>query len=189
MNIEIKDVITVAIALSGYAIAFWQIFIKRRHDKADKKLAIRREAYGKFMTKHQQIMSDVLSKFNEMINLTNDFYLLENSGERQAADEKFKELAIHQIDIYKNMSLKFNELAQELNLLSFDATDNVMIMCGEYAQKLIGVSEEIAKRFKTAPPQPDLLRSLNQVVHTGTLAEVQKYGGAILLQMRKDLTI
>lgn len=188
MNIEL--IITITIAVIGWLIAFYNMYLNNKLKKKDRLLNWKKDSYSQYLKKSDEIIESIRRSPNMIWNMITELNQFATESDPKKLNEIAYSISEKMIELIKTSILSLSVLRQELRSVLLVASDET----SEHINKLIDLITKYNSGMeicllKISPQNMDSFKEFESIVQNIDLRPFEKYNKDILIQMRKELQI
>lgn len=140
---EIKDYITIGIAILGWTWAIIQFIISRKHQKHDKILEKRFEVYSNFMNKMDEMNNNMRTDPKMIFGTSSELMATLLSGEEEDMNNALVKFNTELLNMTKKSVEPLLIVNQELNKLKMVCSNEMLPKIEEYKKLTTDYSDEV----------------------------------------------
>lgn len=139
---EVKDYITIGIAIFGWTLAIIQFIISRKHQKHDKILEKRFEVYSNFMNKMDEMNNKMRTDPKMIFGTSSELMATLLSGEEEDMNNALVNFNTELVNMTKKSVEPLLIVNQELNKLKMVCSNEMLPKIEEYKKLTTDYSDE-----------------------------------------------
>tara|TARA_R110002050_G_scaffold300564_1_gene470537 strand:+ start:904 stop:1485 length:582 start_codon:yes stop_codon:yes gene_type:complete len=187
---EIKDYITIGIAVLGWTWAIIQYSLNRRNQKNDKALEKRFEVYSTFLSKMDEINQNLRTDPKMIYGITTEFMGRLLNGNEEDTNQALLDFNSELIEYTKKSVQPTMILNQELNKLKLVCSDALLPKIEDYKQLSSDYMDEfqiVLNRISTKNDLDITAKELENIGHSDRIPMMTELWQEIEKMMRNEI--
>ena len=189
-KMEIKDYITIGIAVLGWTWAIIQYSLNRRNQKNDKALEKRFEVYSTFLSKMDEINQNLRTDPKMIYGITTEFMGRLLNGNEEDTNQALLDFNSELIEYTKKSVQPTMILNQELNKLKLVCSDALLPKIEDYKQLSSDYMDEfqiVLNRISTKNDLDITAKELENIGHSDRIPMMTELWQEIEKMMRNEI--
>lgn len=183
-------IITIVIAIGGWAFGFYQMFKNREWLKKDLLANRRYDAYSSFMKKLEEITESIRNNPNMIYGITNDFMRTILNGTPENIDDAVWQYNQKLLDFVKTSTQPLLIINQEINPLLLIASDELKGKLNCLKTIIVDFNNEMQNCLsKINAKDSNSFKMLETVGHDERWKQFQTLNDEILALMREEINV